>query len=117
MEISERSVSGITRRNSPKPPSQTWKTFIENHMPDMVAVDFPVVPIIRFKMLFVFVILSHDHRKVIHFNVTENPSALWTAQQIIEAFPWDGAAEVGPPRWGRRGGAPQWVGCREYKYQ
>ncbi len=63
-------------------------------MTDMVAVDFLVVPTIRFNMLFVFVVLSHDRRKVIHFNVTANPSAQWTAQQIVEAFPWDGAAEV-----------------------
>jgi putative transposase len=94
MEISERSVSGIIRRNSPKPPSQTWKTFIKNHMADMVAVDFLVVPTIRFKMLFVFIVLSHDRRKVIHFNVTTNPTAQWTAQQVTEAFPWDGAAEA-----------------------
>ena len=60
-------------------------------MTDMVAVDFLVVPTIRFSMLFVFVVLSHDRRKVIHFNVTANPSAQWTAQQITEAFPWDTA--------------------------
>jgi putative transposase len=60
-------------------------------MPDMVAVDFLVVPTIRFKMLFVFVVLSHDRRRVIHFNVTENPIAQWTAQQITETFPWDTA--------------------------
>jgi putative transposase len=82
-------VSGIIRRNDPKPPSQTWKTFIKNHMPDMVAVDFLVVPTIRFKMLFVFVVLSLDRRHVVHFNVTANPTAQWTAQQITEAFPWD----------------------------
>jgi putative transposase len=58
-------------------------------MPDMVAVDFLVVPTIRFKMLFVFVVLSHDRRRVVHFNVTANPTAQWTAQQITEAFPWD----------------------------
>jgi hypothetical protein len=75
IEISERSVSGIIRRNNPKPPSETWKTFIKNHMPDMVAVDFLVVPTIRFKMLFVFVVLSHVHRRVVHFNVTANPTA------------------------------------------
>ncbi|MEO2174349.1 MAG: integrase, partial [bacterium] len=91
IEISERSVSGIIHRNSPKPPSQTWKTFIKNHMTDMVAVDFLVVPTIRFNMLFVFVVLSHNLRKVIHFNVTANPSAQWTVQQIVEAFPWDTA--------------------------
>ena len=94
IEISERSVSGIIRQNNPKPPSQTCKTFIKNHMPDMVAVDFLVVPTIRFKILFVFVVLSHDRRRVVHFNVTANPTAQWTAQQITEAFPWDGAAEV-----------------------
>ena len=71
VEISERSVSGIIKRNNPKSPSQTWKTFIKNHMTDMVAVDFLVVPTIRFKMLFIFVVLSHDRRKVIHFNVVD----------------------------------------------
>jgi len=91
IEISERSVSGIIRRNSPKAPSQTWKTFIKNHMPDMIAVDFLVVPTIRFKMLFVFVVLSHARRRVVHFNVTANPTAQWTAQQITEAFPWNTA--------------------------
>ncbi len=55
----------------------------------MVAVDFPVVPTIRFKMLFVFVVLSHDRRRVVHFNVTAHPTAQWTAQQITEAFPWE----------------------------
>ena len=94
IEISERSVTGIIRRNSPKPPSQTWKTFIKNHMTDMVAVDFLVVPTIRFKMLFVFVVLSYDRRKLVHFNVTTNSTAQWAVQQIVEAFPWDGAAEV-----------------------
>ncbi len=91
IEISERSVSGIIRGNNPKPPSQTWKTFIKNHLTDMVAVDFLVVPTIRFRMLFVFIVMSHDRRKVVHFNVTANPTAQWTAQQIVEAFPWDAA--------------------------
>ena len=88
---SERTVSGLLRRYRRKPPSQTWKTFIKNHMTDMVAVDFLVVPTIRFRMLHVFVILSHANRQVIHFNVTSNPTAEWTAQQVIEAFPWDTA--------------------------
>ena len=91
VEISERSVSGIIKRNNPKSPSQTWKTFIKNHMTDMVAVDFLVVPTIRFKMLFIFVVLNHDRRKVIHFNVTANPTAQWTAQQFTAASPWDTA--------------------------
>jgi transposase InsO family protein len=89
--ISERTVSGMLRRRKRKPPSQTWRTFIKNHMPDMDSMDFLVVPTIRFRLLYVLVILSHARRRVIHFNVTANPTAEWTAQQIIEAFPWDTA--------------------------
>ena len=91
IELSERTVSGLLHRRRPKRPSQTWRTFIKNHMPDMVAVDFLVVPTIRFRMLFVFVVLSHARRRIVHFNVTAHPTAEWTAQQIIEAFPWDSA--------------------------
>jgi transposase InsO family protein len=91
IDISERTVSGLIRRNRPNTPSQSWRTFIKNHMSDMVAVDFLVVPTIRFRMLFVFVVMSHARRRVVHFNVTEHPTAEWTAQQIIEAFPWDTA--------------------------
>jgi putative transposase len=54
-------------------------------------VDFLVVPTIRFRMLFVFIVLSHARRQVIHFNVTAHPTAEWTAQQITEAFPWNEA--------------------------
>lgn len=60
-------------------------------MTDTVAVDFLVVPTIRFRMLYAFIVLSHSRRQVVHFNVTGNPTAEWTAQQIIEAFPWDTA--------------------------
>ncbi|MFH1737592.1 MAG: integrase core domain-containing protein, partial [bacterium] len=89
--VSERTVSGLLRRNKRKPPSQTWRTFIKNHIPDMVGVDFLVVPTIRFRLLFVFVILSHARHRVVHFNVTANPTAEWTAQQVVEAFPWNTA--------------------------
>jgi transposase InsO family protein len=72
-----------------KPSSPTWMTFLHNHMTETVAVDFFVVPTVRFQILFVFLVLAHDRRRVLHFNVTANPSAEWTAQQIVEAFPWD----------------------------
>ena len=85
------SVSNLLRRHRRKPPSQTWRTFINNHMPDMVEVDFLVVPTIRFQLLFVFIILSRARRRVVHFNVTANPTAEWTAQQIVVAYPWDTA--------------------------
>jgi hypothetical protein len=57
----------------------------------IVSIDFCIVPTIRFKLLFVLVVLANSRRKVLHFNVTENPTAQWTAQQIVEAFPWDSA--------------------------
>jgi transposase InsO family protein len=74
-----------------KPPSPAWKTFLTTHVTDLASIDFFIVPTIRFKLLFVLVVLAHARRKVIHCNVTENPTAQWTAQQIIEAFPWDSA--------------------------
>jgi hypothetical protein len=72
-----------------KPPSQTWKTFLKNHVKDLVSVDFFIVPTVKFNILFVFVVLAHHRRRLVHFNITRNPTAQWVAQQIIEAFPWD----------------------------
>jgi transposase InsO family protein len=74
-----------------KPPSQTWRTFLENHVKQLMSVDFFVVPTIDFKILFVFLVLAHERRRVIHFNVTQHPTAEWTATQIAQAFPWDTA--------------------------
>jgi putative transposase len=74
-----------------KPPSPSWKTFLANHLPDMAAVDFFVVPTATFRLLYGFVVLSLERRRVLHFNVTANPSAQWTTQQVIEAFPFDSA--------------------------
>jgi transposase InsO family protein len=79
------------RVRSGKPPSPTWKAFLKNHVKDLVSIDFFVVPTVRFKVLFVLVILAHHRRTIVHFNVTEHPTAQWTAQQITEAFPWDTA--------------------------
>ena len=74
-----------------KPPSPTWKTFLNNHVQDLVALDFFVVPTVTCKVLFVLVILAHHRRRVVHFNVTEHPTAEWTTQQVVDAFPWDEA--------------------------
>src|SRR6202042_1826680 len=73
----------------PKPPSQTWRTFLDNHVKTMVSVDFFTVPTIRFQILYVFLILAHDRRRILHFNVTAHPTAEWTGQQFREAFPFD----------------------------
>ena len=74
-----------------KPPSQTWRAFLKNHAQQIVSVDFFVVPTLSFRLLFVFVVLGHHRRRVVHFNVTAYPTAEWTAQQFLEAFPWDSA--------------------------
>ena len=60
-------------------------------MCDLVSVDFLTVPTATFRVLFVFVVLCHDRRRIVHLNVTEHPSAEWTAQQMVDAFPWDTA--------------------------
>jgi transposase InsO family protein len=72
-----------------KPPSPTWKAFLNNHVKELVSCDFFTVPTVTFKVLFVFVVLAHERRRIVHVNVTEHPTAQWTAQQIVEAFPWD----------------------------
>ncbi len=74
-----------------KPPSQTWRTFLENHVPDIAAIDFFVVATVRFRLLYCFIVLRHDRRRVVHLNITPHPTARWTAQQVIEAFPYDQA--------------------------
>jgi transposase InsO family protein len=89
-DICESSIAKYMVRR-PGPPSQTWQTFIRNHMPDIVAIDFFTVHTAAFKTLFVFLILSLDRRRIIHFNVTRNPTAEWTSLQLIQAFPFDTA--------------------------
>jgi putative transposase len=74
-----------------KPPSQTWRTFLDNHVPDIAACDFFTVPTVTFRVLYVFIVLRHDRRQIVHFNVTTNPSAEWTAQQIVNASPYEEA--------------------------
>ena len=88
MEISERTVSRLIPKDR-KPPSQTWKAFLNNHVQGLVSVDFFTVPTVSFRVLFVFVVLAHHRRRVVHFDVTEHPTAAWTAQQMLEAFPDD----------------------------
>ena len=93
-KIGIRVSDSTVRKHKPlirKPPSQTWLTFLRNHMKETVAIDFFVVPTVGFRLLYLFIISSHDRRRVIFFNVTDSPSAKWTGQQIINAFPYDTA--------------------------
>jgi hypothetical protein len=88
IEIGETSVGKYLVRH-PKPSSQTWRTFLGNHVKTLVSVDFFIVPNFRFEVLYVFLVLAHERRRVVHFNVTTHPTSEWTAQQLREAFPFD----------------------------
>jgi putative transposase len=90
IEVSETTVSKYLIRER-KPPSQSWRTFLENHGKEIIATDFFTVPTATFRVLFVLVVLSHDRREILHTNVTESPTAEWTARQIIEAVGLDDA--------------------------
>ena len=85
IEVSEATVSKymIKRRG---PPSQTWRTFLENHAKAIIAIDFFTVPTATFRILFVLIILSHDWRRILHVNVTAHPTAAWTTRQLLEAY-------------------------------
>jgi putative transposase len=74
-----------------QPPSQTWRTFLANHISQIVAADFFVVPTATGRLLFVLVMLAHERRRIVHLGVTDHPTAAWTRQQLREAFPWDRA--------------------------
>jgi len=93
VDVSERTgsrlLTGVTR-----PPSQTWRTFLANHLASAASMDFFTVPTLTGGVLFVVVVLSHQRRHIVHINTTAHPTAEWAAQQVIEAFPDDTA-----PRW------------------
>lgn len=88
IEVAQSTVAKYLYRPR-KPPSQTWRTFLTNHMEQMASIDFFLVPTATFRVLFVFVVLSQARRRVLHFQVSEHPSQEWTMQQMREAFPWD----------------------------
>src|ERR1700758_3282581 len=107
IDIGETSVSKYLVRGR-KPLSQTWRTFLENHLQSLVSVDFLTVPTIRFEILYVFLVLAHERRRIVHFAVTAHPTAEWTVQQLREAFPWDSA----PPVFSARSGSNLRAGLR-----
>jgi hypothetical protein len=100
ISLSQSTVAKYMRRH-PRPPSQTWRTFLTNHASQTVAADLFVVPTVTFRLLFVLIILAHDRRRIVHMAVTEHPTAAWTAQQLRNAFPGTRpASDVKPPtRW------------------
>ena len=90
IEVAQSTVAKYLERQR-KPPSQTWGTFLANHVEQMASIDFFTVPTATFRVLFVFVVLWHARRRVLYFRVTEHPTQEWTAQQIRDAFPWEEA--------------------------
>ena len=94
----EVSDSTVRRYRSPRhgPPSQTWRSFLENHVREIGAIDFFIVPTFTFRVLYVLLIMSHDRRRILHFNVTTSPCAQWTSQQVVEAFPYEAAPRFLP---------------------
>jgi hypothetical protein len=89
-EIAELTVAKYMVRGR-KPPSQGWRAFLANNAREIAAIDFLTVPTVNFRILICFLVLRHHRRTVVHFNVTNHPTARWTAQQIVEAFPYDTA--------------------------
>lgn len=87
-DVSERSVSRYLRRLAPSDRSRKlWATFLQNHREVLTAMDFFTVPTITFRTLYCFFVIEHGRRKILHFNVTENPTSSWVIQQLREAFP------------------------------
>jgi transposase InsO family protein len=89
-EVAQSTVSKYMAR-SPKPPSQSWRTFLQNHAEAIAAIDLCVVPTLTFELLFAFLVLGHGRRQLLWFEVTRHPTAEWLARQITEAFPWTSA--------------------------
>jgi hypothetical protein len=90
IQISQATIGRYMPRR-PHAPSPTWHSFLHNHIHNLVAIDMFVVATAAFRILYTLIVLGHDRRKVIHFEVTENPTQDWLARQMTEAFPWDTA--------------------------
>jgi transposase InsO family protein len=94
LDVAQRSVAKYMIPRSPRPTSPNWKTFLNTHLDSVVSVDFLTVPTLTFQVLYIFLVLSHHRRRVLHFNIVDRPSAHWTAQQLREAF-----AFTSPPKY------------------
>ena len=88
-EVAESTVAKYMTKTPDPKRQQTWRTFLRNHLDVSAGCDFLTVPTLTFRLLYVFVVLSHDRRRIEHINVTAHPTAEWTAQQLTEAFPGD----------------------------
>jgi hypothetical protein len=90
IKVSQATVAKYMLRR-PHSPSPTWRTLLRNHALGIAAIDMFIVPSATFRLLFVMLILAHDRRKIVRFDVTEHPTAGWLSRQVTDAFPWDTA--------------------------
>ena len=89
-EVGELTVAKYMVRRG-RPPSQGWRVLLSSHAREIAAIDFFPVPTVNFRILICFLAFCHHRRTVVHFNVTSHPTQRWTAQQVVEAFPYDTA--------------------------
>ena len=89
-DFSERTISRWMKR-APQDPERAkrWLAFLRNHREAIAAMDFFTIPMVTFRVLYCFFVLSHDRRRILHFNVTKHPTSLWIVQQLREAFPFE----------------------------
>ena len=87
--VAQSTVARYMPVRSPRPPSQTWCTFLSNHLGAAAGIDFFTIPSATFRVLYGFVVLDHGRRRIRHINVTEHPTAEWTRRQLLDAFPFD----------------------------
>jgi transposase InsO family protein len=89
-DVSERTISRWMRK-APRDPElgQRWRAFLRNHREAIAAMDFFTVPTTTFNVLYCLFVISHDRRRILHFNVTAHPTGQWIIQQLREAFPFD----------------------------
>jgi putative transposase len=91
-DVSERTISRWMKRAPRDPqPAQRWRAFLANHREAIAAMDFFTVPTISFGVLYCFFVISHDRRRILHFNLTKHPTSAWIIQQLREAFPFGAA--------------------------
>jgi hypothetical protein len=90
IDISQATVAKYMVRR-PGTPSPSWRSFLRNQAAGIAAIDMFVVASASFRLLYVMIILGHDRRKIVRFEVTRQPTASWLSRQITEAFPWDTA--------------------------
>ncbi len=92
-DVSERTISRWMKRAPRDPdPAKRWLAFLRNHREVIAAMDFFTVSTITFNLLYCFFVISHDRRRILHFNVTNHPTSLWIVHQLREAFPFESAS-------------------------